>query len=210
MLRQGRIKYVDYFLLDGVRLTDNPYLLVDTPPAKNVEYKRLYDGTDVRIVSQIPTTRRRAVTLSWNRVSEALYQKFHRLYLNDTAFYITMHTKSVTGDILEPQRNNAYAVDYTLYRGMYKNWLDDPEPIIYKNDVAVVSGSGYSVISASGAVLFDQANEAGDEISADYTYRMRCKIDEEPDVTMDATAIKRIDGVLKQLYSFTVKLVEVD
>lgn len=210
MLRQGRVKYVDYFLLDGVRLTDNPYLLVDTPLAKNVEYKRLYDGTDVRIVSQIPTTRRRSITLGWNRVSEALYQKFHRLYLNDTAFYITMHTKSVTGDILEPQRNNAYAVDYTLYRGMYKNWLDDPEPIIYKNDVAVVSGSGYSVISASGAVLFDQANEAGDEIAADYTYRMRCKIDEEPDVTMDATAIKRIDGVLKQLYSFTVKLVEVD
>ena len=210
MLLKGRTKYVDYFLLDGVKLTDNPVIMSDIAPAKNVEYKKLYDGRDVRIVDDSPTTDRRTMMLGWNKVDKSLYERFYRLYLWDTAFYITLHVKSVESDVLEPQRNASYVVDYVSYRGMYKNWLDDPVPVLYRNGVEIVSGSGYSVVSASGAVVFDAANPSTDEITADYSYRMKVKIDEMPEAPLEPAAVVRENGTLKQKYTFSIKLAEVD
>lgn len=57
---------------------------------------------------------------------------------------------------------------YTIYFAAERNWLNSPNPVIYRNGTPVAAGE-YDLLAAYGAVVFHSAQSAGDTITADYT-----------------------------------------
>ncbi|EMT38883.1 hypothetical protein TthWC1_1565 [Thermoanaerobacter thermohydrosulfuricus WC1] len=61
------------------------------------------------------------------------------------------------------------ALRYRIYEGTIRNWLEDPEPVIYR-DGAVVQPTEYKVYPAYGTVIFNEQQSPTSEIRADFSY----------------------------------------
>ena len=63
------------------------------------------------------------------------------------------------------------ALRYRIYEatGSYRNWLDSPTPVIYRNAVEVDS-SEYTIHKGFGIVIFNTQQLPGDTITADFDY----------------------------------------
>jgi hypothetical protein len=63
------------------------------------------------------------------------------------------------------------ALRYRIYEatGGYRNWLDSPTPVIYRNAVEVDSGE-YVLHKGFGLIIFNSQQLPGDTITADFDY----------------------------------------
>lgn len=63
------------------------------------------------------------------------------------------------------------ALRYRIYEatGGYRNWLDTPTPVIYRNAVEVDS-SEYTIHEGFGIVIFNSQQDPADAITADFDY----------------------------------------
>lgn len=83
---------------------------------------------------------------------------------------LDMKTQRVAGHMLNPVTDQTDpAIRYRIYEGTIRNWLDQPEPVIYRNGTAVEANE-YVSHPAYGAVVFQQQQAPDDMITADFDH----------------------------------------
>lgn len=81
-----------------------------------------------------------------------------------------MKTGTRSGHKLNPVADqDDPALRYRIYEATERNWLDTPEPVIYRNGV-VVDASEYILQAPYGVVVFHEQQNSTDNITADFTH----------------------------------------
>lgn len=90
--------------------------------------------------------------------------------VNKVEAILEMQTAVVTGHLLHPVTDQAEpALHRRIYEGTIRNWLEEPAPII-KRDDQVVPPEEYTLFAAQGMVVFNQQQAMGVIVTADFTH----------------------------------------
>src|SRR5690606_39359582 len=90
--------------------------------------------------------------------------------VNKIELVLDMKTSQTTGHQLRPvDDQDDPSLRFRIYEGSIRGWLEEPEPIIYRNG-SVVDPNDYVISPAHGVVVFHQQQASTDEITADFTH----------------------------------------
>lgn len=90
--------------------------------------------------------------------------------INKLQEILNLNTQEVTGHTLNPVNDQQDpALRYRIYEGSIRGWLQDPAPVIYRNGSQVDSNE-YEIQEAYGVIVFNEQQNADDNITADITH----------------------------------------
>lgn len=83
---------------------------------------------------------------------------------------LDMDTDTQTGYQLTPVADQEdISLQYRIYEADIKNWLEEPEPVIYRNEEEV-DPDEYVVYPGHGAIVFHVQQQPGDVVTADFEH----------------------------------------
>lgn len=90
--------------------------------------------------------------------------------INKIESVLNMKTASASGHDLTPvDDQDDPSLRYRIYEGTIRGWLNNPDPVIYRNGSAVDPGE-YSISPGHGVIVFEQQQTSTDKITADFQY----------------------------------------
>jgi hypothetical protein len=117
--------------------------------------------------------------------------------INKIQDVLDMKTSKRSGHKLNPVIDQEDpSLRYRIYEGTERNWLEEPQPIIYRNG-EVVDVSEYTLYAPYGVVVFKEQQKSNDNITADFDYieGQSSKIETiENDVSKNADNINQLNN----------------
>jgi len=90
--------------------------------------------------------------------------------MNKLQEFLNVQISNEFGHALIPVNDqNDPSLRYKIYEGSIRNWMDSPEPIIYRNG-SVVNKGEYKLQAPYGVIIFIEQQNSNDTITADFDY----------------------------------------